>query len=235
MTATPAVGTDNRGLSDIAQAVLRERLTYLSVPKFISLEGTVSAVLAADVPGDILEFGVALGGSGIVLAEYALKARRRFHGFDVFGLIPPPSSDKDDSKSKQRYNVISSGRSQGIGGDEYYGYRKDLFRDVCSTFERHGIVVDGTDVVLHKGLFANTWPHYSGKLVAFAHIDCDWYDSVGFCLEALRRKLAPGGAILLDDYCDYGGCRTATREFVATNPEFSLEIGASAVLRLPIT
>jgi O-methyltransferase len=77
------------------------------------------------VSGDVLEFGVALGGSAIVLAGIAGLAHRRFYGFDVFEMIPAPTSEKDDEKSKQRYNLIASGKSEGIGGDLYYGYRNN--------------------------------------------------------------------------------------------------------------
>src|SRR5687768_16893663 len=92
-------------LSSEALAVRNERLTYLSVEKFSRLEETVREVLERQIPGDVLEFGVALGGSGIVLAKHAVHAGRAFHGFDVFGMIPEPASEKDDVKSKDRYKV----------------------------------------------------------------------------------------------------------------------------------
>lgn len=98
-----------------ARSVLRDRLTYLSPAKISRLTRAVGDVVDRQVPGDILEFGVAPGGSSVLLARHA-SPERQFHGFDVFGLIPPPSSAKDDAKSKERYQVISSGHSIGIGG-----------------------------------------------------------------------------------------------------------------------
>jgi O-methyltransferase len=223
--------TLHENLSITAQAVTKERLTYLSAQKLLRLEGTVLEVIDQNVCGDILEFGVALGGSAIVLAKTARAAARAFHGFDVFGLIPEPASEKDDQKSKDRYKTIASGKSAGIEGDLYYGYKKNLFQDVCASFERHGIPVDGLNVTLHKGLFQETWPRYAGASVAFAHLDCDWYEPVKFCLDSLVHRLAPGGAIILDDYNDYGGCRTAANEFVAAYSGFTIEPGANAILR----
>jgi O-methyltransferase len=218
-------------LSTAAHAVRREHLTYLSPQKLKRLEATLSAVLDRGTPGDVLEFGIALGGSAIVLAGHAARHARSFHGFDVFGMIPAPTSDKDDAKSKERYKVIASRQSKGIGGETYYGYRQNLFEEVCTSFARHGIPVDGKTVVLHKGPFQETWASYEGRTVAFAHIDCDWYDPVKFCLERVADRLSPGGVIILDDYHDYGGCRTAAAEFLSTRKEFVLEDAEVAILR----
>jgi len=147
---------------------------------------------------------------------------------------PDPAAElgKDDAKSKERYQVISSGQSIGIGGDGYYGYRDDLYESVSGTLARYGRPVDGRSVFLHKGLFAETWPRYARPQVAFAHIDCDWYDPVEFCLNAVLTRLAPGGIIALDDYHDYGGCRAATDEFLGAHPGvFAVDNGPNLILR----
>jgi Macrocin-O-methyltransferase (TylF). len=219
------------GLSADARRIRDERLTYLTPEKLNRLEGTLREILRAGVPGDVLEFGVALGGSAVLLAKQAKAAGRRFAGFDVFAMIPPPTSEKDDEKSKQRYETIASGQSKGIGGDDYYGYRDDLYGDVVATFSRHGLTVDGREIALVKGLFEETWPREGSQTVAFAHIDCDWYDPVKFCLESVAQRLSTGGVMILDDYNDYGGCRTATDEFISANPGFRFEPGVNPIVR----
>jgi O-methyltransferase len=218
-------------LSSDARRIRDERLTYLTPDKLNRLEATLRDTLRRNVPGDVLEFGVALGGSAVLLAKQANAAGRRFAGFDVFAMIPPPTSDKDDDKSKQRYETISSGQSKGIGGDSYYGYRQDLYGDVIATFERHGLTVDGQHIALVKGLFEDTWPTAGPQSVAFAHIDCDWYDPVKFCLAAVAQRLSTGGVMMLDDYNDYGGCKTAADEFIAANPGFRFEPGVNPIIR----
>jgi hypothetical protein len=100
-------------LSGTARAVLRDRLTYLSPMKLRRLETSLGDILKREVPGDVVEFGVALGGTAIILAEQAKRASRTFQGFDVFGMIPPPTSEKDDTHSKERYETIVSGQSKG--------------------------------------------------------------------------------------------------------------------------
>lgn len=222
---------DTSLLSATARSVRREHLTYLSPRKLRRLETVLQEVLRLDVPGDVAEFGMALGGSAIVLARHATRRGRGFHGFDVFGMIPPPTSEKDDDKSRDRYRKIAAGESKGLGGDLYYGYRDDLYADVCRSFSRFGLEIDNSMVSLHQGLFEETLPNAAIKRIAFVHIDCDWYDPVAYCLEGVADRVSPRGAILLDDYHDYGGCRAATDEFLRQRPDFSFEDGENVVLR----
>ena len=219
---------ETSGLSPIARDVLNDKLTYLPVEKLQRIERALEET--ARVPGDVLEFGVALGGSAIVLS-HQMGISRRFIGFDVFGMIPPPTSDKDDAKSKERYDVIRRGESKGIGGREYYGYKQDLLTEVKDAFRRHGIAIDGDRVTLVKGLFEESWPTANVGAVSMAHIDCDWFDPVRFCLNAIADKMSSGGIIVIDDYHDYGGCRTAVQDFLQERSDFSFEDGLNPYLR----
>ena len=217
-------------LGKVATAVRAERLTYLRPEKMARLESALDRVLAESVPGDFVEFGVALGGSAIVIADRARGTGRGFLGFDVFGMIPPPDSAADDEASRARFALIASGRSKGIAGDVYYGYRPNLRDEVVAAFDRHGLAVDGEAVSLVGGLFHETWPAYADRTIALAHIDCDWHDPVAFCLEAMDRALAPGGVLVIDDYHDYSGARTAVDAFLARHPDFSMDDGPNPVL-----
>ena len=201
--------------SAIARRVRDDRLTYLSPEKIRRLERFARKGLGR-VDGSIVEFGVALGGSAIILATLARKRSANFHGLDVFGMIPPPDQH-DGPDVHARYETIRSGQSSGIDGDTYYGYRPDLLSDVRAAFTRYGLPLDD-DILLHKGLFEETWPHISDPTVAFAHVDCDWYEPVMFCLKALDTRVRVGSVILLDDYHDYSGCRKAVDEFLAARP-----------------
>ncbi len=205
-------------LPPTAYRVRAEGLTYLSFPKLTSLARLTGDLKARGVEGAFVEFGVALGGSAIYLAS-ELDRGRVFRGYDVFEMIPPPS-ERDDEKSKERYRVISSGNAVGMKGGKYYGYVDNLYDVVCKSFERFGVRVDGERVSLKKGLFEDTLPADRGKPVALAHIDCDWHDPVELCLRETHSVLASGGYIVLDDYNDYGGCRTATDAFLAKTPGY---------------
>lgn len=189
----------------LAIAVRRHRLSYLGRQALVDLYHVAAKL---DVPGDVVEAGTALAGSSAMLAA-AISGRRRLHLYDTFGMIPPPTS-ADGKDVHDRYAAIVAGRSDGIGGDTYYGYRGDLRAHVLKTVRWADANVD---VVLHQGLYEQVfWP--PGE-VALAHLDCDWYESVQICLERLWPRLSAGGRVVIDDYDEWSGARKAVDEFVA--------------------
>ncbi len=185
-------------------------LTYLSGKRLQSIASTCSEIEKAEIPGVFIEAGCALGGSSILIASVKNRHRKLFI-YDVFGMIPPPS-DNDPEEVHRRYNIISDGKSNGIGGDKYYGYVDNLLEVVQSNFSTFGIDPKTHSVSLVKGLIRATMQ--IDEPVAFAHIDVDWYDSVAFCLQTIFPKLSTGGSIIVDDYFDWEGCRMATDEFL---------------------
>ena len=58
-----------------------------------------------------------------------------------------------------------------------------------------------------KGLYSDTLKIDSP--VSLAHIDCDWFDSVMTCLERIAPRLVKGGALVIDDYDNWSGCKSA--------------------------
>ncbi len=219
-----------RCLSETARAVKDARLTYLSAAKLYRIERCLSEIDKARVEGDCVEFGVALGGTGVLIAK-RMAGSRSFVGYDLFGTIPPPS-DRDSLESHERYRVIASGRSSGIGGDTYYGYESNLFEKVKGSFTEFGVPVDDARVRLVKGLFEETVSFDNNVRIAFAHVDCDWYDPVALCLDRVYAHLAPGGIVVLDDYNDYGGCRKAVADFLARRGDIHLaDPSHNAILR----
>lgn len=198
-------------VADVIRAVRSERLTYLDVPALTDLALAMSATERDGVPGAVIEAGVALGGSAVVLA--AAKSRSRaLQLYDVFAMIPPPS-ESDGLDVISRYEVISSGASAGIDGDEYYGYRPNLQQQVETTLERFGFGPGPSHISLIAGRYEVTFhPSYP---VAFAHVDCDWYESVKTVLQRVAPVMAAGGRIVIDDYDAWSGCRRAVDEFLA--------------------
>jgi O-methyltransferase len=210
--------------------VLRRKLTYLSPDRLNSLYECMDAVRMGNVPGDFTEFGVALGGSGACMAA-ALDGDRRYFGFDVFGMIPPPT-EIDGERVNARYKLIASGQSHGIAGSVYYGYIENLYDVVKATFSSLGLPVDDRRISLVRGLFADTLPNYGDVKIAVAHLDCDWYEPVAYCLNYVWPRLSPGGFIILDDYNDWEGCKKAADEFMAsTNGVELVRLLPHAVIR----
>jgi O-methyltransferase len=197
-------------VSSTARRVRRESLSYLNFPELADIERC-----AREAPdGDFLECGIALGGSAILMASL-LPRERVMHGYDVFGMIPPPGPE-DPPRVHARYQVIASGQSAGIGGETYYGYRDNLYDEVVDSFARFGHPV-GERVKLYRGLFEFTL--YPDFPIALAHIDCDWYAPVKLCLERIWPRLLPGAFVVCDDYHSHDGARKAVDEFLAQRPQ----------------
>lgn len=198
------------GAGGMARSIRKNHLTYLSYVRLASLRQ--AAEDARDVPGVVVECGVALGGSGILLAT--LLNDRPYHGYDTFEEFPPPGPD-DPAKAHRQYARLASGKAKGLGRNTYHGYLPNLVDRVSESFTSYG-----AEAHLHKGLFEDTlkpdWP------VALAHIDCDWYESVRLCFERITPRLSPGAQLIIDDYADYGGATKATDEYLATHPEVTV-------------
>ena len=196
---------DGGGDPSIVARVMAARLTFLEEANLRDLYEAVLRIEEAGLPGQIIEAGCALGGSAIVLAT-AKKRLRRMTIYDVFAMIPAPS-ERDGPDVHARYAVIVQGKSAGIGGDKYYGYRDNLLGEVKANFARFGVRPPTHRISMVKGLFSDTL-RIKGP-VALAHIDADWFDSVMVCLEQIAPRLVKGGALVIDDYYNWSGCRDA--------------------------
>ena len=190
--------------------IQKRKLTYLSVRKMVLISKTCRAIEARQLKGAFIEAGCALGGSAILISS--IKRRDRpFLGYDTFSMIPPPSGD-DTPDVHRRYQVIASGASEGIDGDEYYGYQDRLYERVQQNFADFGLNCAERNITLIRGLVQEKMT--IKQPVAFAHIDVDWYDPVKTCLEKIFPHLIVGGSVILDDYHDWGGCRKAADTFL---------------------
>ena len=201
-------------------AVREEKLSYLSRRNLAALARVVTEADLAGRPGLIVETGTALGGSAIVLGS-AKATDRGMKVYDVFGQIPPPTR-QDGKDVWQRYDRIASGQSKGLGSEEYYGYRDNLYQQVTDSFARHGVPVEENSVDLVQGLFEDTID--LDEPVAFAHLDGDWYESTMACLRRIAPLLVEGGRLVVDDYYAWSGCQTAVDEYFADRPGFRLEL-----------
>jgi asparagine synthase (glutamine-hydrolysing) len=204
---TSSSGQETKSL--IAE-IHQRKLTYLPYGRMDSIANALIDVESRKLPGVIIETGCALGGSSILMASLK-SVKRPLRVYDVFEMIPPPG-ERDTQDVHDRYQVIASGKSHGIGGDQYYGYRKDLFQEVKNNFKDFGIDLKKNRVELIKGLLQETLE--VNEPVAMAHIDVDWYDPVLTSLQRIFPQLTSGGFIIIDDYFDWGGCRKATDFFL---------------------
>jgi hypothetical protein len=76
--------------------------------------------------------------------------------------------------------------------------------------------LDGDKVHLVKGWFKDTIPLHKDDIgnIALLHLDCDWYESVKFCLATLYDRVVKNGIVIIDDYGYWKGCKKAFDEFI---------------------
>lgn len=200
---------------NIIPDIRNRKLSYLSDNKFIQIISTLNDINNNRIEGMIIEAGCALGGSLVVLEQYSQAQKIKV--YDTFEMIPAPT-ENDPPEVHERYQTIISGKSEGIGGDVYYGYRKNLLEFVRQQLKDFG----GTDAVerteLIKGLLQDTMNIDAN--VALAHIDVDWYEPVKYCIEKIWPEISAGGSMIFDDYFDWGGCKKAVDEFFKARTDY---------------
>ena len=162
--------------------------------------------LRNSVPGAFVEIGVHRGGSAGVLAQL-LKDRpdRELHLFDRWGDLPDPTAE------------------DGIRGEEY---RKDRIQDKLAWL-REDSPLDATRQIVegvigfpserlryHQGWYDDTLKKYDGGPIAFASLDCDYYESVKLALAFTAEHASPGAVVIIDDYGSWPGAKTAVHEWI---------------------
>ncbi len=203
--------------------VKSQRLTYLSHARLESLLRQCLRIEQLGINGQLIETGCALGGSAILMCA-AKTTSRPLMVYDLFGTIPPPST-ADGEDAQQRYTVIHNGDASGIAGDVYYGYQPDLQAKVAHNFATLGYPITTNHVTLKAGLIQNTLSDDSP--VALAHLDVDWFDTVDYCLKQIAPRLQTNGALIIDDYFDWSGCKKAVDQFlIETKMSFKSETDA---------
>jgi len=205
---------------DAITTVVANSLTYCSHGrKLHRIVESVAEVVRKKVPGDFIEAGVALGGSAIVIGSakprtVALKL------YDAFAMLPAPGA-KDEPRAHQVYQEFISGRRTAPIDRNYLdGIAWGMKATVQRNLEAHGIRLDEDRVELIAGDFKDTL--FVKMPVAFAHIDCDWYDSIKICLERLSDHISPGGLVVFDDYASFSGAKRAIDEWLAEDRRFRL-------------
>jgi len=208
--------------------VKRNRLTYLSYSKLVSLSRYFQKLRRRKINGMLIEAGCALGGSAIILSLLKEK-NRKFHIYDTFTQIPPPTS-KDEQDAFERYQVIHGGKAKGIKDDRYYGYEENLIEKVEQNFRRFNLPLKENNIAFHQGFFRDKLN--ISETVAFAHIDSDWYDSIFITLDRIVPHLAVGGFLVIDDYYDWRGAKKATDDFFSGKEEhFEFIVGPQLAIR----
>jgi len=169
------------------------------------------SVVAAGVPGALVECGVLDGGTAALLGHATADAAppRALHLFDSWEGLPP-ATDED-----------------GPGAQAWAGHVVGSPRRVARVLRRLG--VEPGRVHVHRGWFADTFAVSGVEQVALVHLDADFHDSVKLALEHWWPRLSPEGVVQVDDYDDLPGCRAAVDAFVASHADAVLRTAGERV------
>jgi len=168
------------------------------------------------VSGALVECGVWRGGAAAIMALAHLHGSsspwRQLHLFDSWQGLPEPNGNMDGDSAVGYSDGRSSGALQPVG------------QCVASLEETRELLETeiGYPAALlhyHVGWFQQTLPQTEVGEIGLLRLDGDWYESTRVCLEYLYSNVVQGGVVVLDDYGHWSGCRTATDEFLARQPQ----------------
>lgn len=199
--------------AELIRRIRGRKLTHLSERKLAGLARSCREIEDKRLPGVLIEAGIALGGSTILLASLKQDARP-LRAHDVFHRVAPPAAD-DPPEVHARYRAIRAGRPHGLDDDGELAdddESDDRYARVQAHLRDFGIDPGRQQLTLVQGLVQDTLAVM--EPVALAHIDLDWHEPVKVCLERIFPWLVPGGCIVLDAYHDWGGCRRATDDYL---------------------
>jgi hypothetical protein len=188
-------------LPKVKLIVTVKRHTMLSYARLSALYEIGSWLERERVGGSFVECGTWNGGSAAVLASVARQnLERHVWLFDSWEGMPEPTPEDVSYTGKRGVRGMTLGAEQAV--------RELLFRRLA---------LDPARVHLGRGWFEETIPSAREAMgrIALLHVDCDWYQSVKFCLETLYDRVADGGFVVVDDYGHWQGCRKAVDEFRA--------------------
>lgn len=175
--------------------------TMLSYLRLSKLYEAACHLQREKIGGNFVECGVWNGGSAAMVTAAIAKNDKNRHSwlFDSWEGLPEPSECDVSCLGK----LGEKGMALGF---------EDRVRELL--FQKLKYCEKTTHVI--KGWFKDTLPIYKEQVgnIALLHLDCDWYESVKFCLNELYDSVTQGGFIFIDDYGYWSGCTKAVDEFI---------------------
>jgi O-methyltransferase len=187
--------------------------TMTSNSRIAALCDAIAYVVAAPIPGAIVECGVWRGGSMMAAALTLLElgsTDRDVILFDTFEGMPPPAELDIDWAGNSAEQQLSQ-QSRDVGDSVWCVASEDDVRDnIASTS------YPSARVRLVRGLVENTIPREAPEAIAILRLDTDWYESTAHELTHLLPRLSDGGVLIVDDYGHWQGARRAVDEHLAS-------------------
>jgi len=149
-----------------------------------------------ELPGDIAEFGVWLGGSAIHLAE--ASPTKTLHLFDTFDTGTPWDDEAGGAIQKGAFAIPLEVVKQNLAAQK--------------------------NVIFHPGIFPETTLGLGSLLFSFVHVDVDIYQSAAAAIDYFWPRMVHGGVLVFDDFNwkDAPGIRPAVYERLAPHEVVSV-------------
>lgn len=195
-------------------AVIRgvQRFTMTGPERLHALIQAVRYVVAAGVPGDVVECGVWRGGSMMAVAETLRRygsPTRQLWLYDTFEGMTAPTEADVDIAGRPASEQGPGRKTAAEGGPSWYAASLD---DVRSNLEATGYPSRLVRYV--QGPVEQTLTTEAPDTIALLRLDTDWYESTKVELETLFPRLVGGGVLIIDDYGHWEGCRRAVDEYL---------------------
>lgn len=155
-----------------------------------------------DMVGDIIEFGVANGGTLALLSSLCKNPGDNVIGFDSFCGLPCPNKKHNVSYFAKNDYAPKSGN----------GYLM-----MIESLKFIKLISKKENVTLINGYFKETLKNHKFNKVKFVNIDADLYESTLIALESTYENINDCGFIALDDFFHPSqGPRLAAQRFFST-------------------
>lgn len=142
----------------------------------------LEAVIDADVPGDVVEFGCFVGTTSLFLQRLLLakKSNKKLYVYDSFDGLPEKTKE-DESP---------------LGHDFRRGELRSTKAQLIENFRKANLPLP----TIKKAWFYEVEPHEVPTKISFAFLDGDFYKSIRASLSLIENNMSPGGIIIVDDY-----------------------------------
>jgi len=187
-----------------------EAYTMTSVERMYALYLAVQYVVAARIPGCIVECGVWRGGSCMLAARVMMEAGdlRDIWLYDTFeGMVQPGDLDVryDGKPARQRWAELGGGSNWCAAS----------LQEVRLNLSATGYPEQKLRFI--KGRVEETLKANRPEEVSLLRLDTDWYESTKAELETLFPLLSHGGVLIVDDYGHWDGAKRAVDEYLSKN------------------
>ena len=167
--------------------------------------------MIGDIPGNILECGVAGGDFLFSMAHFSSiyephHYTRKVVGFDTFEGFTEPSEQ----------DLTSSAQHMQLGGLSYNSY--EYLNEAIKLYDENRMIGNVSKVSLHKGDISDTLPKYlvdhPSSIISLLHLDLDFYAPTKKVLHLAIDRMPKGAIVVFDEinHDDYPGETVAVME-----------------------